>query len=169
MTKAMRPGLYGPHKNPRKPKPIADRFWPKVDKRGPNECWPWTGAARRKDEGYGAFWRDGRHQPASRIAYEITNGPIEPHLVICHRCDNPPCCNPAHLFVGERPDNDADRVAKGRQCKGESVGTAKLTAEQVRVIRALRGVKTRKAIAPMFGITTAYVGELWRRESWKHL
>lgn len=98
------------------------RFWRDVDKRGPDECWPWKRSTMRG--GYGRFPVTSRNQQrAHRYAYELTHGPIPKDIVICHRCDNPPCCNPAHLFAGTHADNVRDRVAKGRSSSGEKHST----------------------------------------------
>lgn len=87
-----------------------DRFWARVDKSG--DCWTWSGL--KKGNGYGRVWWDGRGTTAHRAAWMIANGPIPPGLCVLHRCDNPPCCNPAHLFAGTQQQNIADKVAKGR-------------------------------------------------------
>lgn len=96
-----------------------ERFWAKIDKRGPDECWEWLGS--RKDKGYGQVQRtdeSGRKVLSShRLAWEIANGPIPTGLFVCHHCDNPPCCNPAHLWLGTCRDNIHDMHAKGRQRK----------------------------------------------------
>lgn len=149
-----------------------DRFWSKVDRRGDDECWPWLASVRRKDEGYGAFYLNGRHQPASRVAYMLTYGDIPPGVVVCHRCDNPPCCNPAHLFLGTPQDNDADRVAKGRQARGSRNGYAKLTERQVWAIRQLRSIGAKPAwLAERFGVTPVYIWSLCtgHRGAWQHI
>lgn len=92
---------------------VALRFWAKVDQRGPDECWPWM--ASTNADGYGKFKIDGTVQNASRVALEIHTGALLPHdQVGMHSCDNPPCCNPAHLSAGTQADNLADMVAKGR-------------------------------------------------------
>lgn len=89
---------------------LADRLWSRVTK-GDN-CWEWTGA--RNHKGYGEIGADGRVQKAHRIAWVLTYGPIHDGVDVLHRCDNPPCCRPDHLFLGDDADNMADMVRKGR-------------------------------------------------------
>jgi hypothetical protein len=95
--------------------PLPDRFWPKVDKRGEDECWEWQGSRSR---GYGRILiggAKGRPYQAHRIAWELTVGHRLPDsIMVLHRCDNPPCVNPAHLFLGTQLDNMRDCAAKGR-------------------------------------------------------
>lgn len=102
-------------------RPLADRFWEKVDKRGPDECWLWTGSRNR--DGYGSIGRgggDGFVAQATHVAWEVWNGaPFPPGMLACHTCDNPPCVNPAHLFVGTKSDNATDMARKGRSIKGQ--------------------------------------------------
>ena len=88
----------------------AEKFWSKVNRRGPDDCWEWMNSGT-----YGHFYiGKGQARPAHRIAYELTYGDIPVGLCVCHHCDNPPCCNPTHLFVGTVQDNMRDKVAKGR-------------------------------------------------------
>lgn len=91
------------------------RFWSKVDRRGDDECWPWTGGAHPR--GYGRFTlQHPRTVAAHRFAWEIANGREFPRgLNGCHRCDNPPCVNPAHIWPGTQAENLADMYAKGRR------------------------------------------------------
>lgn len=105
----------------------ADRFWSRVDVGAPNACWEWQGA--RDSFGYGQA-REATH----RTAWALTHGPIPSGMCVCHRCDNPPCCNPDHLFLGTRADNNRDRHAKGRSAnleRGERHPQAGLTAAKV--------------------------------------
>lgn len=88
----------------------ADRFWARVDTRG--VCWPWTGS--RSLGGYGRVLWEGKYWQASRLAYVLTHGAIADDLYICHTCDNPICCNPAHLWAGTPSENTRDSVRKGR-------------------------------------------------------
>ena len=90
----------------------VERFWARVDRRGSDECWPWAGPRRPK--GYGLTDVFGRTAQTHRIAYLLAMGHIPAGLFVCHRCDNPPCCNPAHLFVGSPKDNTWDMRRKGR-------------------------------------------------------
>lgn len=104
----------------RKRKPLIERFWPKVNKSGPvlradiGACWTWTGVCRR---GYGIIERHDdteRVLLAHRVSWTIANGAIPDGLLVCHKCDNPPCVNPDHLFLGDHKANAADMIAKGR-------------------------------------------------------
>ena len=110
-----------------------DRFWRYVKRNGPDACWPWIGPIAKYRRGYGQFKRDGRRgksENAHRIAWELTHGAPPDHLFVCHRCDNPPCCNPAHLFLGTPKENSQDMIAKGRHAHGPEFG-AKVRAAQI--------------------------------------
>jgi hypothetical protein len=92
--------------------PASTRLWLRVQTGDVDACWPWTG--HRNELGYGAIQVGGRLLKVHRVAYQTTVGPIPAGLVVMHTCDNPPCCNPAHLRLGTVAENNADRHAKGR-------------------------------------------------------
>lgn len=156
-------------------RPLEDRFWEKVNKDDPNGCWIWTGATN--DKGYGQIQRGDRGEgriSTHRLAWQLQHGPIPEGLDVCHECDNPPCCNPAHLFLGTHSDNMVDMYSKGRANKkprhGEQNHAAKLTADQVREIRLLcaKGM-TQNAVAQQFGVSEAAIQKIVKRKNWKHL
>ena len=167
-----------------KPDDIETRFWAKVDRRGDDECWPWHGAAC--GNGYGQIrWR-GRTWKAPRVIVTLTRGEIPDGLWVCHRCDNPPCVNPAHLFLGTPSENTMDMAMKGRrhpnQAKppamfriyppiGEDNVKAKLVAEDVTAIRRLyaTGALSQQAIADSYGVHQTQVSRIVRGAHWKHL
>lgn len=102
------------------------RFWSRVAVGEADECWEWR-VAKNSDK-YGNFWIHDRSWRAHRVAWILTYGPIPNGLLVCHKCDNPGCCNPYHLFLGTSKDNQIDSARKGRQA-------AKLTEEDVLKIR----------------------------------
>lgn len=102
--------------------PIEQRFWPKVRKQDGDQCWLWTGAIQKA--GYGTVSEDitGRSIYAHRVSYILTYGPIKATDCVLHRCDNPPCVRPDHLFLGSYSDNAIDAFKKGRRKKPDSKG-----------------------------------------------
>lgn len=147
-------------------------FWSKVDRSGgPEACWEWQ--AGTTGSGYGRFKDGPRGQVmAHRFAWELTHGDIPEEMVICHRCDNPPCCNPAHLFLGTVLDNVRDKIHKGRfrYATGESAGAAKITEAAVREIRQLAEAGwLRRDIAKRFDVSVSNVGLIVTRKTWRHV
>lgn len=148
------------------------RFWQYVE--WSPECWTWRGALGKT--GYGTFTMSGgRRTNAHRAMWIFRNGPIPENLVICHKCDNPSCVNPAHLFIGTQGDNMADMFAKGRRSAlphplGEANHNSVLSREKVLKIRALRAAgKSLKEVATIFGIAGTTVSAVANRKIWKHV
>ena len=166
--------------------PLSVEFWQLVDQTaGPDACWPWTHTL--SGSGYGRLQRD-RHYAAHRVAYQLATGVDPGALYVLHRCDNPPCCNPAHLFLGTNDDNMADMAQKGRAPGGNASGSrngmrthpdsvirgsanrsAKLSEAQVREIRARHPAESSRALAAAFGVGASTVKRILRRESWTHV
>ena len=144
------------------------RFLDKVDRSGgPDACHPWTAGTDR--DGYGKFKMAGRDYRAHRVAFFVEHG----RWPECgrHTCDNPPCCNPAHVVDGSNLRNRQDSVERQRHAHGASHGMAKLDAAAVTVIRALHHWSgfPQRAIAKEFGITQASVSLIVRGEVWRHI
>lgn len=142
----------GPFKFPR------ENFFDRVDTSGgPDACRPWM--AGRISTGYGSFYRDGIHILAHRDAYEIANGPIPAGKHVLHSCDNPPCCNARHLFLGTQRLNVDDMNKKGRQARGERHGHAKFSdavvAEAIAAYR--RGEGSCAMVGRRFGMSAKYL------------
>lgn len=136
---------------------------------GADKCWPWL--SYRDGQGYGKY---GPNSSAHRLAWRFTHGDIPPGLCVCHSCDNPPCCNPAHLWLGTNAENSADKVAKGRQrsgiVRGERNGQAKLAREDVLEIRTLRAAGiTTTALAQRFGCSRRQIDRIVAGEKWSHV
>jgi hypothetical protein len=144
-----------------------------------NECFEWPGT--RTAAGYGRV----RDKYAHRLIWEVVNGPIPDGMHVLHKCDNPPCVNPRHLFLGTHTENMHDMIAKGRSNDaakprlGVFCGTSKLTDAEVRAIRqrlviGKAGANGRyrgntRELAVEFGVTEATISAIGRRRAWKHV
>lgn len=154
---------------------IEDRFWSKVDRSaGPDGCWPWTAGANHERGGYGVFHPQ-KHTTvgAHRFALELHLGrPLGKGMQARHRvCDNPPCCNPAHLSEGSNADNVADMVGKGRQARGvKKITLARLDDQQVIELRerVAAGEKIRSE-AERLGVTESLASMIVRGKRWAHV
>ncbi len=152
---------------------VEERYWAKVGRGGPDECWPWTASC--SPGGYGKFRdEDGNDARAHRWAYKHFVGPVPDDILVCHSCDNPPCQNPAHWFLGPSAANSADMVAKGRSYQGPKPWKSKLTSEQVAEIREkYRGKQhwrrsktgpTMKELSVEYGVTELHLGKILRSQ-----
>lgn len=148
------------------------RYWSKVDKRGPSECWPWL--ASHNANGYGTFRGGQGEQLAHRYGWRLAYGPIPDGKIVCHTCDNPRCQNPNHWFIGTPKDNSDDKVRKGRQSHarvtGEKNGNSRLANDLVSQIVALaKSGMTQREIAELTGSSSRSVGKILRGEQWRHI
>lgn len=143
-------------------------IWRLIRKGGTDECWEWQGTI--DEDGYGRLSIAAKPRLAHRIAFELGQGRSAAGMLVCHRCDNRRCCNPAHLFLGTPADNLQDAATKGRMPRGEQNAKAVLTEDAVREIRALAAAgMPQRAIARRFEITQPNVGFICRRETWRHV
>jgi hypothetical protein len=151
---------------------LVSRFWAKVDvSRGTDECWVWTAAITRAGYGITSTRLIGGERLAHRIAYFLVRGAIPEGLCICHQCDNPPCCNPNHLFVGTRAENRLDCVHKGRHIYGSAHYFTHLTDADVIEMRRLKfedGL-TANEIGKLYNLTEDGAWWIIVGKSWKHI
>ena len=136
-------------------------------------CWEWQGYC--STTGYGQVRINGKVHGTHRVAYEWAYGPIPEGMFVCHKCDNRPCCNPEHLFLGTVADNNADARQKGRHRnnppRGEANTSAKLTEAQVIAIREAYANKeaNQTQLAKRYGVDLSTVWAIIRRKGWKHV
>lgn len=160
-------------------------FWSRVDRAGPvpahapelGHCWLWT---RQRSHGYGvtSFGRKSGQLRVHRVAWEMTNGAIPDGKIICHHCDNPPCCNPSHLYVGGKRENALDAVKRGQWRGptgrhinvGSAHGRSKLTEADIPRIRERRAAgESARSIAADLGVHFNTVYRVVRRSHWRHV
>jgi hypothetical protein len=154
---------------------LIKRFYSKLQIKGPNECWEFKGANRY---GYGQLKLSNSRKiiQATHVSYLISNklDSIPKGLHVCHRCDNPPCCNPQHLFLGTAKDNSDDKINKGRnKCgpqEGQKNGNSSLTEKQVKVIiKEIKLGKTNVSIAKEFSVTHSLISAIRLGKAWVNL
>lgn len=152
------------------------QFWSKVGVEGSMECWLWTGA--KKPKGYGNVRINKEYRLAHRVAWELSTGAIIPSgLVVMHICDNPSCCNPAHLVLGTIKANTYDMIVKGRagfrknKASGECNGNSKLTATEVLEIRKVysEGCASQGVLGNTYGVAQTTIGRIVNSDTWRNL
>lgn len=144
---------------------MATKLWRHVQRGEPDVCWPWTGV---RMAGYGRVKTGARpvHVFAHRVAWQLTNGDIPEGMSVLHRCDNPPCCNPAHLYLGTHQDNVRDMMERGRHRPGRQ-GRAKLAPDDVRSIRAaLKAGASKRSLARQHGVARRTVSAIETGRTW---
>lgn len=151
----------------RKPPTLEERFWSYVRVAGPDECWEWTGA---KVNGYGVLSVDRKSTGAPRVSLRLAGSTPSAGDDACHRCDNPPCVNPRHLYFGSRQQNADDAVSRGRVPRGEEKVQRKLSDDAVIEIREKCAAGTvYREVAESYGVSISTVREIAYHQKWKHL
>jgi hypothetical protein len=147
-----------------------ERFWSRVEK-GP-DCWEWMGKKHPRDR-YGLvrqYDSPGKDAYAHRLSFAMHFGSIPETLCVLHRCDNPPCVRPDHLFLGTRAENNEDKLQKRRHAYGSGHAHAKMTEEQILEIRAKFASGISQAeLASQYGLGRPAINLIVRRKVWKHL
>lgn len=144
-----------------------ERFWSKVSVLSDDECWEWT--RQRNAKGYGVFWANGKNVPAHNFALSLSCERIEGKRSAIHSCDNPPCCNPAHLRWGDHQDNSDDKVSRNRQPKGEAHSRSILTDEDADKILKMRvDGYTVEEICQNLNLSKASATKVYCGLTWKH-
>jgi hypothetical protein len=155
--------------------PVADRFWSKVDVRGPDDCWLWTGASDVR--GYGRFMVNGRNTAAPRVALALDGRPLATNLhYACHTCDVKACVNPRHLYVGNAATNARDAIDRGLaygwpRVNGDAHPGARLTSTKVAEIRSrfAAGDVNQRTLAAEYGVSKATISRVVRGRLWSHV
>jgi len=142
-----------------------------IQRNGDGPCWEWQ--LHRVQDGYGKIRFNGKDIGAHRFSWILHFGPVEHGLLVCHHCDNPPCCNPAHLFLGTDKSNSQDALSNGRLfvMRGSDNHASKLTEQVVKEIHAAwipYKVSARK-LAERFPVTAGHIEKILRRQVWKHI
>lgn len=143
----------------------------KSTKKASNGCWIWSGA--KQPTGYGLLWVSPlkKYEKTHRLSYKFFNGDIPDGKCVCHRCDNPSCINPEHLFIGSHAENAADKIAKGRQKIGSQHGRAVLIESQILEIRKSYSGKYGQLseLARQYNITPQSILAIVTRKNWRHI
>jgi len=151
---------------------LEDRFWAKVNKKSSGTCWEWTATLNAK--GYGLFGIEGRMRLAHRISWFLNSAKHPGALSVLHKCDNPRCVNPEHLFLGTQADNMKDMDKKGRRINPIVIGSknpfSKLTEPSVRVIKRCLQIRVKgNFLAKLFRVGKTNISQISNNHTWKHV
>jgi hypothetical protein len=142
---------------------VLQRFEQKYIPEPNSGCWLWIGAIT--PFGYGKIYYDGRYKYSHRLSYEMSIGEIDSDNVVCHKCDNPSCVNPDHLFQGTPKQNTKDMIQKNRHAHGEKI--SKLSESEV--IDIYNSNSTHESLGLMYGVNRATITKIKNGQRWKHL
>lgn len=154
---------------------ISERFefigWTEVVRTLPTPCWEWNGDTTSDRNGYGVIVIGGVKHRVHRVSYELFVGPFDPELQMLHKCDNPPCMNPKHLYPGTTKDNMRDAIERGRlnPPQGSLNGMSILKEGQVRTIFDLKGKQHVRDVANTFEVSIQTVYSIWNGSRWGHI
>lgn len=154
----------------RDPRPLRERFNEKIEFEPMSGCWLWN--AGTTADGYGKFWMNGKTRVAHRVSWEFHHQQIPKQLFVLHRCDTPPCVNPAHLFLGTKADNVSDMWRKGRarSVHGTFCNFSKLTDSDISIIRKRRqSGELHRSLATAFGCTQSNISQIVNKITWRHI
>lgn len=163
-------GTKGLMKNPRK-KNIEEDVWKHIDKKGEDDCWEWMGY--KNQDGYGQMKINYKTCHVHRLVYKQTRGSIPNKICVLHTCDNPSCCNPKHLWLGNHDDNMRDKKEKGRgrTGRGEKHGSAKLTERDVLEIKEkyLTGKYSQVKLGEEYAVNRSTIYRIIYQKCWKYI
>lgn len=138
-----------------------------IDKKSDEECWPWFGSLQN---GYGSFYSNGKKNYVHIFMYKTFIGEIPDKMEVCHKCDNPPCANYHHYFLGTRVDNLMDMVSKGRHQRGENHYLSSFIEQDIINIRKLHSNgETQRSIAKKYNVTFQTIWQIVNKKTWKHI
>lgn len=158
---------YKPRSDESKMSSAVKRYWKyTIVSDSSDGCWGWRPKFRRP-KGYVTLSVIGKSVSIHRFSWELHNGPVPDGLHVLHKCDNPECSNPGHLFLGTNLDNIMDKISKNRQAQGEGHAFAKMTWERVMVAREIYQRITRD-LALEFGVTANNIREILENKTWKN-
>jgi len=163
----MSPKIVGTYEGITEKPSLRSLFWERTSIGGIDECWLWQGSRNHRWR-YGRLHTNGKEIGAHRIAYELLIAPIPIGMQVLHHCDNPPCVNPRHLFLGTQGDNMRDRTQKGRTPRGERNGRARLTEVEVGEIRQkIAHGANLSALGREYNVSNVAIGHIKRKRNWR--